>query len=94
MEKTGSSIPCSEIEAGSGLPWPLLRDQLCDLCKVHIGFLLTKLSFDLRGRSVLPYKGSGNIFESAGQNDLQRLWFLRNGAGQISPALFSVGSRT
>ena len=46
---------------------------------VRIDILLIKLSFDLRSCSILPYGGSGNIFESAGQKDLQRLWSLSNG---------------
>ena len=54
-----------------------------------MGFLLMKLSSDLRIRSILPCRGSGNIFESVGQKDLKRLWSLRNGAGQISLASFS-----
>ena len=58
-------------------------DQLCDFWMVRIRFLLIELSFDLRSRSVLPYRGSGNIFESAGQKNL-RLWSLSKGAGQIS----------
>ena len=58
LEKTGSSIPCSESETGSGLRRPLLRDRLCNFCMVHIGFPLIKLSFDLRSRSILPYRES------------------------------------
>ena len=72
----------------SGLRRPLLRDQLCDFCMVYIGFLLIKLSFNVRSRSILPYRGSGNIFENAGQKDLPRLWSLSNDAGQISLSSF------
>ena len=57
---------------------------------VCMGFLLVKLLSDLRNRSILPYRGSGNMFESAGQKDLQRLWPFSNGAGQISLAPFSA----
>ena len=34
---------------------------------VCIGFLLLRLSFNLQSHSILPHRGSGNIFESAGQ---------------------------
>ena len=34
-------------------------------------------------------RGSRNILESAGQKDLQRLWSLSNGAGQILLASFT-----
>ena len=94
LEKTGSSISCSENEPGSGLRRLLLRDQLCNFSIVRIGFLLIKLSFDLRSRSILPYRGSGNNFESAGQKDLQRFLSLGNGAGRISLPSFFWASQT
>ena len=71
------------------LQWPLLRDQLCDFHMVRVGFLLIKLSSDLRSRFILPCRGSGNIFEYAAQKDLQQIWSLSNSANQISLASFS-----
>ena len=44
-----------------------------------ISFLI-KLSFDLRSCFILSYRGSKDLFESAGQKDLPRLWSLSNDA--------------
>lgn len=61
----------------------IAKDQICDFRMVHIRFLLIKLPFDLQSHSILPYKGSGNISESAGQKDLHQPWSLSHGTGEI-----------